>query len=181
MWDFGVQISTGQLSRIITEGKEKFHAEKEEILRVGLEVSAYINVDDTGARHNGKNGYCTHVGNEFFAWFSSTESKSRVNFLKLLQTSGTIDYVIDDVAREYMEAQNLPRAPRMLFEQNKVFIDKVSWEAYLQELEITSGRHQKFDEIFKQKTCFQTLNLALHHCLTLYVQKHKLLDTSVTT
>ena len=43
--------------------------------------SSYVNVDDTGARHNGKNGYCTHVGNEDFAWFESTESKSRINFL----------------------------------------------------------------------------------------------------
>ncbi len=27
-----------------------------------LKVSDYINVYDTGARHNGKNGYCTHIG-----------------------------------------------------------------------------------------------------------------------
>ena len=37
--DFGVRISTGQLHRLITEGKERFHEEKDEILRVGLKVS----------------------------------------------------------------------------------------------------------------------------------------------
>ena len=45
----GIDISTGQLSRILTEGKDAFHQEKAELLPVGLEVSAYVQVDDTGA------------------------------------------------------------------------------------------------------------------------------------
>lgn len=69
---------------MLTEGKESFHAEMKEIFRVGLTVSSYIQTDDTGARHNGKNGYCTHICNELFAWFERTESKSRINFLNLL-------------------------------------------------------------------------------------------------
>ena len=57
LWELGFDISTGQVNRIITEGKERFHMEKDEILRVGLEISSYTNVDDTSARHRGKNGY----------------------------------------------------------------------------------------------------------------------------
>ena len=45
-------------------------------------MSSQIHVDDTGARHNGRNGVCTHIGNEWFAYFESTESKSRINFLE---------------------------------------------------------------------------------------------------
>ncbi len=62
--EWGVDISSGQLSDILIEDKELFHKEKDAILRAGLKVSGYINVDDTGARHDGKNGYCTHIGNE---------------------------------------------------------------------------------------------------------------------
>lgn len=69
--EWGARISSGQLHRLITEGKEKFHAEKAEILRVGLRVSRHIHADDTGARHRGKNGYCTHIGNEWFVFFYS--------------------------------------------------------------------------------------------------------------
>jgi len=29
--------------------------------------SSYIGTDDTGARHQGKNGYCTVIGNDLFA------------------------------------------------------------------------------------------------------------------
>jgi hypothetical protein len=39
-----------------------------------------VQVDDTGARHQGHNGFCTHIGNELFAYFESTDSKSRQNF-----------------------------------------------------------------------------------------------------
>ena len=76
--NLGVDISSGKLSHFLTEGLDDFHAEKDELLKTGLSVSQYIQTDDTGARHKGKNGYCTHIGNEFFAWFASTESKSRI-------------------------------------------------------------------------------------------------------
>ena len=83
--EWGIDISSGQLNRILTEDKEVFHQEKKNILKSGLSVSDFIQVDDTGARHGGRNGYCTHIGNELFAWFESTGSKSRINFLKLLR------------------------------------------------------------------------------------------------
>jgi len=83
--EIGIQISSGQINRILVEGHDSFHEEKDGILATGLEISSYINVDDTGARHDGKNGVCTHIGNDLFAWFESTESKSRINFLSLLR------------------------------------------------------------------------------------------------
>jgi hypothetical protein len=65
--EWKIDISAGQLNKIIIEEKEKYHQEKQEILRVGLMGSSYINTDDTGARHQGRNSYCTHIGNEWFA------------------------------------------------------------------------------------------------------------------
>ena len=44
----GIDISAGQLSRILTEGKDAFHQEKAELLPTGLAVSGYVQVDDTG-------------------------------------------------------------------------------------------------------------------------------------
>ncbi|MCP4653193.1 MAG: transposase, partial [Candidatus Omnitrophica bacterium] len=75
--ELGVDISSGQVSNIIIKNKERFHSEKDLILSTGLQISKYINVDDTGARHKGQNGYCTHIGNEYFAWFESTPKKNR--------------------------------------------------------------------------------------------------------
>jgi len=82
-------ISTGQINNIIINNKDPFHDEKDQILSKGFKLSSHIHVDDTGARHNGQNGYCTHIGNDFFAWFKSTDSKSRINFLNLLRCEHT--------------------------------------------------------------------------------------------
>lgn len=141
--EFGVDISSGQLNRLLIESKKPFHEEKAEILRAGLSVSKYINVDDTGARHKAKNGYCTHIGNELFAWFESTESKSRINFLQLLRADQK-DYCVNDNALDYMKQQRLPESPLKLLSNNHAtFSDDLSWTLHLTSLGITTPRHMK--------------------------------------
>jgi hypothetical protein len=140
--EFGIEISTGQINRIITEGKESFHHEKSEILKVGLEVSKHIQVDDTGARHRGKNGYCTQIGNAWFAWFESTSSKSRINFLELL-CCGHTEYTLNDYALAYMESQKLPKGPLSELKSfsETIYPDERVWIEQLKELGITTQRH----------------------------------------
>lgn len=103
--EWGIRISSGQISHILTHGLDRFHTEKEALLQSGIQRSNYLQTDDTGARHDGKNGYCTFIGNEVFSYFTSTSSKSRINFLTAL--SGSPSYVFNDVARNYMADQGL--------------------------------------------------------------------------
>lgn len=140
--EIGVDISAGQLSNIITKNKSKFHIEKDHILETGLNLSKYINTDDTAARHNGNNGYCTHIGNEYFAWFESTSSKSRINFLQLLRGSHK-DYVLSYDALEYMSVQKLPQfqLSKLVALNDRVFKDSDEWYACCVALEINSERH----------------------------------------
>ena len=142
LWEWGVEISSGQLNRILTEDKDIFNKEKDAVLSVGLKVSSYINADDTSARHAGKNGYCTHIGNELFACFQSTESKSRINFISLLR-AGHRDYVINEDALEYMTNQKLPKnlLSRFEIEGKKRFDSELAWEKHLKKLGITNLRH----------------------------------------
>lgn len=137
--EFGIDISAGQIDRILSEGKESFHEEKEELLTAGLSVSDYIQVDDTGARHGGKNGYCTVMGNDYFAWFSSTGSKSRINFLELLRGKHN-DYAINEEAIQYMRAQGLPPF-RLRQIKKRRFRDEQQWKRYLNNLGVTDKRH----------------------------------------
>lgn len=140
--EFGIDISSGQISRILIEDKEDFHTEKEELLTAGINNSRYIQVDDTGSRHDGKNGYCTHIGNQDFAWFSSTHCKSRINFLGLLR-GAAVDYTINPKAIDYLRREGLPKEPLARIEQNMgcVFDDEVAWEDHLRRLKITRQRH----------------------------------------
>lgn len=140
--EYDVEISSGQINRIISECNGRYHHEKDMILSTGLESSNYVNVDDTGARHNGKNGYCTHIGNKFFAWFKSTESKSRINFLELLRASH-LDYVIDTTALNYLESRKLPRSKVKKLKTHKGmrFEGQKQWLWFLKTQGITKLRH----------------------------------------
>src|SRR3954454_20732885 len=137
----GIDISTGQLSAILTEGKDAFDREKAELLPAGLEVSAYVQVDDTGARHQGHSGFCTHIGNELFAYFESTDSKSRQNFLEVLRGAHT-DYTVNDTAVAYWQRQKLSQAViERLTAGAQRWADKAAWQAYLTEQQVTDQRH----------------------------------------
>lgn len=137
----GIDISTGQLSRILTEGKDAFHQEKADLLPAGLAVSTYVQVDDTGARHQGHNGFCTHIGNELFAYFESTDTKSRQNFLEVLRGAHT-DYMINDSAVAYWQRQKLALAViERLMAGGQQWADKAGWESYLVAQQVTDPRH----------------------------------------
>lgn len=137
----GIDISTGQLSRILTEAKDAFHREKAQLLPAGLEVSTYVQVDDTGARHRGHNGFCTHIGNALFAYFESTDSKSRQNFLEVLR-GAPADYTINDVAVAYWQRQKLAQAViERLMAGARRWADQAAWQAYLGEQQVADPRH----------------------------------------
>jgi hypothetical protein len=142
LYEFGIDISAGQLNNLLIEEKERFHQEKDRILSVGLEVSAYINVDDTGARHQGKNGYCTHIGNESFSWFESTGSKSRINFLKLMR-AGHSDFAITMDAVCYMQSNKLPQKILDVINDNlgTVFANDTQWDGFLSQNGLVRDRH----------------------------------------
>lgn len=99
-------ISKRQIVRLLIAGKESFLEEGRGVLRAGLANAAWISVDDTGARHKARNGFCTQIGNAQFAWFGTTGSKSRLNFLELLR-AGHGDYVINAEALAYMRTRAL--------------------------------------------------------------------------
>jgi hypothetical protein len=137
----GIDISAGQLSRILTEKKDAFDDEKTEVLLAGLAVSSYVQVDDTGAKHQGRNGFCTHIGNDLFAYFESTNSKSRQNFLEVLRGPHS-DYVINDEAVAYWQRQKLAQTViDRLRSGVSWFPSKAAWQAYLALRAVTDERH----------------------------------------
>jgi hypothetical protein len=138
--DAGFRLSSGGLSNLLTQEHDLFHFEKDALLTAGIEASDYLQTDDTGARHDGKNGYCTVIANEFFTWFRSTQSKSRINFLTLLQ-AGKNEYVLNSAALAYMTQQKLPQAPLAQLNDFAMFPDEDAWKTYLSLQGITKMRH----------------------------------------
>lgn len=135
--DLGLVISKRQVVRLLIADKEPFLGEAEAVLRAGLETAAWISVDDTGARHEARNGVCTRIGNDGFAWFATTFSKSRRNFLELLR-AGHGDYVINGAALAYMRRHALAGPVIDLLARHKTgrFADQDAWRAHLERLGI---------------------------------------------
>jgi hypothetical protein len=136
--DLGIIVSKRQLVRLLIDGQDGFLDEARDVLRTGLDTAPWITVDDTGARHKAKNGVCTQIGNDQFTSFTTTGSKSRLNFLELLN-AGSTTHVINDAGLAYMRERNLSGAVIGLLSAHatKTFADRAAWTAHLDALGIT--------------------------------------------
>src|SRR5271156_2270500 len=141
----GFLISAGQLNNILIENKESFIEEVAELLPVAARIEEQLQTDDTGGRHNGQNQYTTIIGNRWFSLFATTDSKSRVNFLKLLQ-HGKEEYVINEDTLDYLSQVNVPDylpGYVSLCLGNK-FTTLVEWERFLKERNIARDIEVRF-------------------------------------
>jgi hypothetical protein len=144
--ELGVDISTGQINRLLTEGHDAFHGEKDGLLPAARAVSTYLQTDDTSARHRGKGGHTLHIGNDLFASFFTTDTKSRVNFLKIL-LSPHRGYRFNGDALFYLECfevpQNLLTQLQADADTGRSFEDDESWEAQLGAWKIASAEQRR--------------------------------------
>jgi hypothetical protein len=141
--DFGIDISSGQINNIVTEKHDAFHAEKDALLPAGLQ-SKYVNVDDSGAPHQGQYGSCLCISNDFFTTYHSSQTKERSKFLDVLRCGHT-DYVLNEVAWSYLVKQGLPQKVLVSLQNHaqQTFADANAWNQHLDALEITSVKHRQ--------------------------------------
>src|SRR5437764_11486657 len=135
----GISISKREVMRLLIEKQDEFLSEDQEVLQAGLATADWISADDTGARHRGASAVCTQIGNDNFAWFGTTGSKSRQNFLALLR-AGHADYVVNDAALEYMREHGLsgPVVRQLAGHAQRQFADQAAWQRHLEQLGITA-------------------------------------------
>lgn len=113
--DKGIDISTGQINSILAEAAKKFTPEKENMLASALPISDFVQVDDTGGRHQGKNQFSTVICNDFFVYFKTTKSKSRINFLQILNANNE-PYAVDENAIMYAKKYCVSKSTMEWFE-----------------------------------------------------------------
>jgi len=137
----GVAISKRQVVRLLTAKSTALVDEAKAVLRAGLESARWISVDDTGARHRAKNGVTTQIGDDRFAFFATSFSKSRRNFLEILR-AGHDDYVLNAAAFAYMHDHDLagPVIDQLVAHPIERFPDEAAWLAHLDGLGITRLR-----------------------------------------
>jgi hypothetical protein len=135
----GITISKRQVVRLLNAGQDVFLEEARDVLRAGLGSAPWISVDDTGTRHKHQNGVCTQIGNDHFAAFASTASKSRLNFLEVLR-AGYCDYAVNAEALAYMRQRALagPVIAKLAAHPERHFEDTGAWMRHLERLGVTA-------------------------------------------
>jgi len=135
----GIAISKRQVVRLLNARQGAFLDEACEVLRAGLSTASWISVDDTGARHQHRNAVCTQLGNDHFAAFATTGSKSRLNFLEVLR-AGHRDYAVNAEALAYMRQRQLagPVIAQLAAHPVQHFPDEAAWVKHLEQLGISA-------------------------------------------
>jgi hypothetical protein len=100
--DRGLLISEGEINNIIIDTSSALKKEYYDIAEAGIGTARNIRVDDTGARHKGKNAASLMIQNDFFTHLATGSGKSRKHFLLALRGNYS-DYVIDEHALEYIK------------------------------------------------------------------------------
>jgi len=106
-------------------------------------MSDHLHCDDTSARHKGKAAVCTHIGNEWFASFSTTDSKSRLNFLRLLcQPDEKYRWCEEAVqSLEWFGAGKILQG-KMAVQPEGCWMGRAAWESQLDAWQVKSVNHR---------------------------------------
>ncbi|MEI6154675.1 MAG: transposase [Deltaproteobacteria bacterium] len=148
--EYGVDISVGQIDIILTRNKEVFHEEAKEILLTGLKISPEIRTDDTSAPHKGESGYCNCINTDYFTYFKSSNTKSRINFLEILSGDYLL-YVLNKETISELRSDNLGKKYLSALENQpeQTFKDTTQWDTFLFDKGIVTDKNP---QIYKQIT-----------------------------
>jgi len=103
--NIGTLISGSYISNRLTKAMymDVFHYEKDEMHKVGLEVSPYIQIDDTGTRVNGQNHYTQIICNNLYTAFFTTERKNRLTVLDVLRNFESRNFLLNNKTFDLLE------------------------------------------------------------------------------
>jgi hypothetical protein len=110
--DCGIAISAGQISALLIQGQQRFHAEAQHVLIAGLSSSPWQQLDDTPTRVNGENHACYTLCNPLYTAYLTMASKERLTVLSVLQGGGPLHYRLDERALAYLEGAGVSQKLR---------------------------------------------------------------------
>lgn len=113
----GVQMSAGELSRLLIHDFETFHEEKDEVHRAGLSSSPWQQTDDTGQRVDGVNQYCHVLGNPLYSIYRTIPRKDRPTVLAVLRGTETPRSLVNDDAVALAAAMGVSGAVLCWFQE----------------------------------------------------------------
>ena len=101
-----LKISLSTISRFLTDDIDIISKEKQDIVQTGMELSPYIQMDDTSARVNGQNHYLHILCSQYFISYFTEENKDKFTLLNIL-TQGNVLHTFNDTTLELLSMMNV--------------------------------------------------------------------------
>jgi hypothetical protein len=105
----GVAISAGQVSNLLIQRQEPFHAEAQAVLGAGLASSPWQHLDDTSTRVNGQPHYCQVLCNPLYTAYQTTAAKDRLTVLDVLQGGAPRRFLLNAEAETWLAQTGVAR------------------------------------------------------------------------
>ena len=164
---YGTFISACTVSRILTDQKEVYHQEKQDIMNEGFSSPFFKQMDDTGARVKGKNHFVHILCNSLFTAYCTRPHKDRLTLLEIL-TMGPLTFRFDDLAYGLMAQMKLS-LKWMNFLKERSFdeaLDRKQLDNVLSELFPNPTKHTKNRKIVLEASAIAAYQ-ALPHALSM--------------
>jgi hypothetical protein len=130
----GVQISKGEVSNLLIQKQEDFHAESEAVYEAGLYSSPWQQSDHTETRKNGQRQHCQVVCNPVYTSYHTRPKADRLTALDVLRQGRKRIFLLNEEAFGYLEKVALSKAAREVLPQWR---SDIVWEeaAFLKRLD----------------------------------------------
>lgn len=100
--NFGIAISSGQISAWLTGAYPGIQEEKRAIVEAGLASSPWQHMDDTGTRVDGENHHCQILCNPLYGAYFTTAHKDRLTIIDVLRNGRPRVYRINEDALDLL-------------------------------------------------------------------------------
>jgi hypothetical protein len=110
--DLGIVLSAGQISNLLVQEQDAFHAEAPAIGAAGLASSPWQHLDDTATRVGGANRHCHVIANPLYSRYQTPPGRDRLAVLDVLRNGRPRAFLLDAAARATLGAGPLAAATR---------------------------------------------------------------------
>lgn len=107
--NFGIQISAGQISNLLSQPDPTWQREKEAIYQAGLGSSQWQHLDETGTRVNGVNHYCHIVCNPLYTAYFTRPAKDRLTVISILQNQSEPQFLFNQETPTWLSGFAIPQ------------------------------------------------------------------------
>ena len=107
--NFGIVISSGQISAWLTSAYPGIEEEKRAIVEAGLASSPWQHMDDTGTRVDGENHHCQILCNPLYGAYFTTAHKDRMTIVDVLRNGRQRVFRINEEALDLVRRFGVSR------------------------------------------------------------------------